>query len=75
MSIPIELVRKAKEKFQELMLDMPEVIGIGIEQVSDGFGLKVLLRRKPRNLGTYPVSCHGVPVSYEVVGKIRALST
>ena len=73
MSATIEQAREAKTKFLELPIGCPEFIGIGIGLVDDGYVVKVMLLKKPANLDEYPTVCDGVPVKYEVVGKIKPL--
>ena len=74
MSSTLEAARAAKEDFRGQLPASLGVSGIGIERLPDGFGLKVNLRRKPKDDAAMPLSHNGVSIRYEVVGTIRALA-
>jgi hypothetical protein len=67
----LEAVRRAKMRFAELVLpEGVEVVGVGIGVSGSDPALKVNLRRAPANPGALPRSLDGVPVIYDVAGKI-----
>ena len=70
----LESARAAKISIRGRISEVSEISGIAIERLSDGFGLKVNLRRQPTTMDDLPKSYKGVPIRYEVVGVIRALS-
>ena len=74
MSTTLEAARAATKDLRSQLTASLGVVGIGIERLPDGFGLKVNLRRKPKDDGAMPLSHKGVPIRYEVVGTIRALA-
>ena len=74
MTQTLEAARAAKEDLRSLLASWQDVSGVGIEKLPDGFGLKVNLRRKPKDGETMPTSHNGIPIRYEVIGTIRALA-
>ena len=75
MSPTLEQARAAKKRLRGELTTSLEVIAIGIEKLPAGFGLKVNLRRKPRDDEQMPLSYDGVPIRYEVIGVLRALAS
>ncbi len=63
--------RAAKARALELFLPAAEVVGVGITQIQDGYGIKVNLRVEPAPGVELPQEVDGVPVRIEVVGEIR----
>jgi hypothetical protein len=69
----LEQARAAKAKVRKLVGDHPDVNGIGIAPIGDGYGVKLnlvegtLADRVPREID-------GVPVWVETVGPIAKLS-
>jgi hypothetical protein len=53
-----------------LFPNYPEVSGLGIARVGDGWGFKVNLMRPPKR--KLPTEIDGVPVVAEVVGEVTA---
>lgn len=72
MAASLEQARAAKEKVIRLLWDHPDVRGVGVARVADGFGVKVNLAREPAET-LVPAEVDGVPVRIEVVGEIRPL--
>lgn len=68
---PLEEARAAKRRVAELLADLPELEGVGVTFLDDGFAVKVNLRRMPSSCDI-PAEIDGVPVLVEVVGPIRA---
>lgn len=73
MSLTLESARVAKISLREKIADITEVSSIGIERLPNGFRLKVNLSRKLPNSIELPQSCRGVPIRYEVIGRVKAL--
>jgi hypothetical protein len=72
--ITLQLARAAKHRAAELLADLPGLVGIGLTKSSDnGYALKVNLEAPPpRNrLSKLPKAIDGVPVAFEVVGRLR----
>jgi len=61
----------AKARLNELLGDSPNICGIGIAALSDGFGIKLNLLRPPLP-GAIPNDIDDVPVIIDVVGSIKA---
>jgi hypothetical protein len=61
----------AKARLNELLGDSPNICGIGIATLSDGFGIKLNLLRPPLP-GAIPNDIDDVPVIIDVVGSIKA---
>jgi hypothetical protein len=67
MAANIEQARAAQQRLAEILADAPQVNGIGITRVGDGFGLKLNLTAA---LSDYevPPDVDGVAVRTEIVG-------
>jgi len=65
--------RSAKRKAAQRLTRVPQVNGIGVERLGQGYGLKVNLAEA---VGTdvIPPSVDGVPLRAVVVGRIRRRS-
>lgn len=74
MTATLDQARAAKATAREKLGSALPVSAIGIEKRTDGFGLKVNLSRRSARHQNLPAEVDGVPVRYEVVGKIRRLS-
>lgn len=62
----------AMEKLASRLGPLPELRGIGIAVLDDGFGVKVNLSRKPAGV-IVPDDVDGVPVIVDIVGAIESL--
>lgn len=62
----------AKESLARTLSHLPELCGIGIAPLDDGFGVKVNLSREVAP-GTVPDDVNGVPVIVAVVGTVQPL--
>lgn len=67
----LERARAAKRHVVELLADLPELEGVGVTFLDDGFAVKVNLRRMPLSCDI-PAEVDGVPILVEVVGPMRA---
>lgn len=67
----LEQARAAKERAKTLFAGKAAVVGVGINRVDGGFGVKVNLSIAPPPDADLPESIDGVPVCVEVVGVIR----
>jgi hypothetical protein len=67
----LERARAAKERAKMLLARKASVVGIGINRVGAGFGVKVNLSEPPPSDANLPETIDGVPVCFEVVGTIR----
>ena len=64
----LDEARAAKEKVRAALADRPEVTGIGITRLGDGYAVKVNLVRA---CAAVPPEVGGVPVHAQIVGRIR----
>lgn len=67
----LEAVRRAKARFAQLAPEGIEVVGIGIGLSGSEAALKVNLRTAPKDRSALPTLIDGVPVIYEIVGRIK----
>ena len=68
----LEAVRRLKKRIAELMPAGVEVVGVGIGLTGSEPALKVNLRASPTDNNSLPKVIEGVPIIYDIVGKIRA---
>lgn len=59
--------RAAKRGVMDLLADKAKVVGVGITEGADGHAIKVNLAEPA---GALPSMINGVPIIYEIVGKI-----
>jgi hypothetical protein len=69
--LDLERARAAKEQARALFARKASVVGVGINRVGNGFGVKVNLSEPPPPDADLPATIDGVPVRVEVVGTIR----
>ncbi len=69
----LDAVRRAKRKIASAIPADVEVVGVGIGMSGAVPALKVNLGSKPVDEARLPKTIDGVPVVYDVVGKVRAL--
>lgn len=69
----LEEARLAQARVRKALEALVQVSGVGIERLPDGFGVKVNLPSARVPFASLPKRLDGVPVRYEVVGKIRPL--
>ncbi len=67
----LERARAAKERAKVIFAGKAPVVGIGINRVADGFGVKVNLSEPAPPDADLPETIDGVPVRVEVVGALR----
>jgi hypothetical protein len=68
----LDRARAAKLQLTQLLQHLPELRGIGIAALDDGFGVKVNVSDMPPE-GTIPSQIDGVPVIVEIAGGITPL--
>lgn len=68
--VSLEEARAAKIHVGNAVRRVGKVVGVGLESMDDGYGLKVNLAAPPAGDTSLPTQIHGVPVRFEVVGKI-----
>ncbi len=68
----LEAVRRAKKRFASAMPADVEVVGVGIGVSGTVPALKVNLKSKPADESRLPKTIEGVPVIYDVIGKVKA---
>jgi hypothetical protein len=72
MAVSFEVAQDHKPRAVEVLLKKyPEVSGVGVTRVGDGWGFKVNLSKPARR--QLPRSFEGVPISTEIVGDVLAL--
>lgn len=74
MSVSLDQARKAKLHAEQVFHRHGEVAGVGITRRSGGFALKVNFAEEPSDPDNLPPDVDGVPVTIDVVGKVRAQS-
>jgi len=67
----LERARAAKERAKVIFAGKTSVVGIGINRVAGGFGVKVNLSEPAPPDADLPETIDGVPVRVEVVGALR----
>ena len=67
--VTLERARAAKQKLSKMISPLPELRGIGIAILANGYGVKVNLARWPAC--EIPEEIDQVPVIVEVTGTIR----
>jgi hypothetical protein len=67
----LDRARAAKGRALEVFQSMGTVVGVGVTRVGDGYGVKVNLEAEPATGAKLPADVDGVPVTVEVVGRLR----
>lgn len=70
VSPTIAQVRAAKSEVRRSLGTDVDIVGVGIARAGRGYGLKVNVARLPKGRHL-PKSIAGIPVRFEVVGRIR----
>jgi hypothetical protein len=68
----LDAVRRAKSKVTSSMPSGVDIVGVGIGFSGNGPALKVNLRSPPQDRKLLPETIDGVPVTYDIVGKIKS---
>ena len=68
--VSLEEARAAKSRVGNAVRRVGKVVGVGLESIDDGYGIKVNLAAPPAGDKLLPTQIHGVPVRFEVVGTI-----
>ncbi len=67
----MERVLKIKEKYQNELLKIPGVVGIGIGKDNQGFNIRILISRDDKDLlEKLPEQLEGINVTVKYVGEI-----
>lgn len=67
---PLERARAAKPHAKKLFESLLGEVAIGITRIGDNYGLKVNLTQRPADSTELPTVVNGVPVLFEVTGRI-----
>ena len=70
--VAIDRARAAKIRVGLRLEDLPQVNGIGLVRIGQGYGIKVNLSEPLENQEAIPPEVDGVPVVVEFVGRIVA---
>jgi len=70
--VPLQQARSVKAKLAAMLAGRPELRGIGVAMLEDGFGVKVNLSCRPADL-VIPQTLDGVVVIIDVVEPVRPL--
>ena len=70
-TIGLDEARAVKARAKKLFERQARVVGVGITNIGDGFGVKVNLETAPSPDAKLPDSIDGVPIRFEVVGTIQ----
>jgi hypothetical protein len=71
MAISRDQARAAKDAAKQVLADVPGVVGIGLTKRGDDYALKVNLQSDLPEGVEVPERIHGVPVTVEIVGRVR----
>lgn len=72
MSVSYQRAQATKHHASEVFRRFGPVNGVGVTQTDEGFAVKINFEREPENRASMPSTVDGVPVTVDVVGKIRA---
>lgn len=72
MSVSFERAQEAQDHASDVFREFGPVNGVGVTQTDAGFAVKVNFEREPHNRSAMPKTVDGVPVTIDVVGRIRA---
>jgi len=73
-SVSLAQARAAKARALAVFGAYGEVVGVGLVRLADGsYGIKVNFREAPSAPESLPAAVDGVPITIEVVGRIRKL--
>lgn len=72
MSVSYQRAQEVKHQASEVFRRFGTVNGVGVTQTDDGFAVKINFEREPDDRAAMPATVNGVPVTIDVVGKIRA---
>jgi hypothetical protein len=64
--------RRVKDKVAEIARAVGPVVGVGLAKVGNSYAVKVNFRESQAIAGRLPDSVDGVPVLYEVAGRIAS---
>lgn len=70
--VSIERARVAKAHVLERFEKVPQVGGIGLVRVGEGYGVKINLSQPLENGQAIPAEFEGVPILIDVIGKVVA---
>ncbi len=66
----LDQARAAKPRVRDLLRGVPQLTGVGITRVGDGYAVKVNLSAPPNAELDLPGEIDGVPIRVEVVGRV-----
>jgi hypothetical protein len=69
-TVSIERARAAKELAKARLAGVSGVVGIGLTKIGNSYGIKINLSQPPENPAAIPDVIEGVPVCWEIVGRI-----
>ena len=67
----LDSARAAKARVADMLRDVPELAGVGITRIDEGYAVKVNFSSDPSGGVELPTEVDGVPVRIEVVGRIK----
>lgn len=70
-TITLDQARAAKPRVHELLRDVPQLAGVGITRVGEGYAVKVNLSAASEDGIDLPTEVDGVPIRIEIVGQVR----
>ena len=75
MQKTLDHIRNIKKQYEKEWLSYPEVVGVGIGQLSDGqTGIIISLKKLDAKVKQkFPGSVQGVNLGFELTGEIKAL--
>jgi len=74
-STTLQQARAAKPRIHDLLRDIPQLAGVGITRVDEGYAVKVNLSAPSDAAAPLPNEFEGVPIRIEIVGAISNQGT
>lgn len=70
-ALQLEKARAAKQKAKSVFSHLEQISGIGLTRQSGRYAVKVLLSAAVEDASEYPNSIDGVPIVFQVIGKVK----
>lgn len=71
----LDEARAAKPRVREFLHGVPQLAGVGITRIGEGYAVKVNLSEPYKTQTDLPSEIDGVPIRIEVVGRVTKRTT